>query len=549
MLWLWAAFAVQAVQSAEYKAVHAVAANGNIESLHSGPGYVRRESRSSQDASFVHQEPVSKVVVSATEAVSNLTVKSGGDQAVTVWKDQEKEAATAMSLSLLASIGFVLSVFYMVNTSNAMLQVATWRLLASSISLFSVILLFMVMKKRWKTMMGSSESSEAKVISDVLSFLRYLILLFLTPFLLKKKMETESLKQCIRIVGVHLVGFAGADAFTDILKQDVFNSGPYMYFFGVLCVCLLLGAIQWGMRKWRARSEGSTTSAPEASGEAAGGSEAPPADAAAATDSAAPSSSGFAAMVEEMQMEIVAFTVGFLFSMWLRFCITGAVPGARYGRKTTGDDVNWLFCFALLTFLFAAAFAKFVLSNAENLSPTLGRLVKTLSAVLWMTFGWLVFYLCQPGILRVFRRLRDDFRWFLWNFTADDANGAHHTAKLIAANGLALMGSVLVFFPMVVGHLLKRSSWMTSPTFVNIASLILAFSWETAVYTAVQGASETVEGETMQKVLAMIDLVIILVVILPGWYIYMLPSARAEAKEEAKNADAAAEDKPPEAAT
>lgn len=148
---------------------------------------------------------------------------------------------------------------------------------------------------------------------------------------------------------------------------------------------------------------------------------------------------------------------------------------------------------------------------------------------------WLaVFYLCQ---------------WFLWNFTADDANGAHHTAKLIAANGLALMGSVLVFFPMVVGHLLKRSSWMTSPTFVNIASLILAFSWETAVYTAVQGASETVEGETMQKVLAMIDLVIILVVILPGWYIYMLPSARAEAKEEAKNADAAAEDKPPEAAT
>lgn len=55
--------------------------------------------------------------------------------------------------------------------------------------------------------------------------------------------------------------------------------------------------------------------------------------------------------------------------------------------------------------------------------------------------------------------------------------------------------------------------WMTSPTFVNIASLILAFSWETAaawqqmaavavpctyddlqVYTAVQGASETVEG-------------------------------------------------------
>eukprot|EP00438_Fugacium_kawagutii_P018325 Skav212474 [mRNA] locus=scaffold385:369792:372669:- [translate_table: standard] len=144
-----------------------------------------------------------------------------------------------------------------------------------------------------------------------------------------------------------------------------------------------------------------------------------------------------------------------------------------------------------------------------------------LSPVLWMTFGWLVFYLCQ---------------WLLWNFTADDGNGAHHTSKLIAANSLALMGSVLVFFPMVCGHVLKQSRWMTSPTFVN-------------VYTAVQGASETLEGETKQKAFAMVDIIIMLAVILPGWYLYMLPFAQAEAKEEpeAKDASEAPEDKSTEA--
>eukprot|EP00434_Breviolum_minutum_P028240 symbB.v1.2.024982.t1/scaffold2400.1/size80086/7 len=514
MLWLWAVLAVQIAQSAEYKAAHTVAANGNIESFHSGPGYVRRESRFSQDASFVHQEPVSKVVVNAAEAVSNLTVKSGGEQSVTVWKDQEKEAATAMSLSLLASIGFVLSIFYMVSSSNNVLQVATWKILAASISLFSVILLFMVMKKGWKTMMGSSESDEAKLISDVLSVLRFLFLLILVPFLLKKTAEKESLNQAIRIAGVHLVGFAGADAFTDILKQQVFISSPYYYFFGVIGICLLLGLIQW---------------ASTSEGEPAPAAEAPAADAAATGASSSP---GWTNLAEAMELETNAFVVGFLLSMWIRFCITGAVPGARYGRKVTGDDVNWLFCFVLLTFFSAAAVAKFLLPTAENLQPTLQRLLRTLSAVLWMTFGWLVFYLSQ---------------WLLWNFTADDddANGAHHmhhTAKLIAANGLA-MGSVLVFFPMIMGHLLKRSSWMTSPTFVNFASLVLAFSWETAVYTAVQGASETA--------VALIHLVIILAVILPGWYFYMLPFARAEAKEEAKEAkdadEAAGETQPSEA--
>lgn len=533
MLWLWAALAVQIAQSAEYKAAHTVAANGNIESFHSGPGYVRRESRFSQDASFVHQEPVSKVVVNAAEAVSNLTVKSGGEQSVTVWKDQEKEAATAMSLSLLASIGFVLSIFYMVSSSNNVLQVATWKILAASISLFSVILLFMVMKKGWKTMMGSSESDEAKLISDVLSVLRFLFLLILVPFLLKKTAEKESLNQAIRIAGVHLVGFAGADAFTDILKQQVFISSPYYYFFGVIGICLLLGLIQWASVKWRSRST-TASAAPETSeGEPAPAAEAPATDAAATGASSSP---GWTTLAEAMELETNAFVVGFLLSMWIRFCITGAVPGARYGRKVTGDDVNWLFCFVLLTFFSAAAVAKFLLPTAENLQPTLQRLLRTLSAVLWMTFGWLVFYLSQ---------------WLLWNFTADDANGAHHTAKLIAANGLAVMGSVLVFFPMIMGHLLKRSSWMTSPTFVNFASLVLAFSWETAVYTAVQGASETVAGDTTQKAVALIHLIIILAVILPGWYFYMLPFARAEAKEEAKEAkdadEAAGETQPSEA--
>ena len=32
--------------------------------------------------------------------------------------------------------------------------------------------------------------------------------------------------------------------------------------------------------------------------------------------------------------------MGFLLSMWTRFAVSGAVPGARYGRKVTGDDVS-----------------------------------------------------------------------------------------------------------------------------------------------------------------------------------------------------------------
>ncbi|CAK9021377.1 unnamed protein product [Durusdinium trenchii] len=510
MFFIWVALVLQSARSAEYKASHTVAANGDIESLQAGPGYVRRESRSSQDGSFVHQEPaVSKVVVSATEAVSNLTVKPGkGDQMVGVWKDESKEASTAMSLSFLASLGFILSVFYMVNSGNAALKVSTWKILVSSISLFSVVLLFMVLKKSWKMMMGTSESDEAKLISDVISAIRFLLLWFLVPFLLKRKMENETLKESIRLIGVPLLGFAGADAFTDILKQDAFASSQYIYLVGVLCVSVLLGALQWATRKLRLRW---TSSGDEAEGAGAG---------------------GWTTLVEDMELESTAFIVSFLFSMWARFCVTGAVPGARYSRKITGDDVNWLFCFVIVVVVLAAAALYVPVESFSSLF--IQKLMRTSIRVLWMTFGWLVFFLCQ---------------WLLWNMTADDA-GAHHTSKLIAANGLALVGTVLIFFPMVSAHLMGRSSCLSSGLFIGVASLILAFSWETAVYMAVQGASETVEGDTMQKLVATIMIVLILGIILPGWYIYMLPLARAEADEaKAAEGDAPAPAAAPEPAS
>eukprot|EP00437_Effrenium_voratum_P030390 CAMPEP_0181413254 /NCGR_PEP_ID=MMETSP1110-20121109/8875_1 /TAXON_ID=174948 /ORGANISM="Symbiodinium sp., Strain CCMP421" /LENGTH=550 /DNA_ID=CAMNT_0023536057 /DNA_START=65 /DNA_END=1717 /DNA_ORIENTATION=- len=521
MFFIFAALALQLASSAEYKReAQSVAANGQVEPHHS---YVRRESREKESLMHQEPEPVNTVVQRATEAVSTLTVKAGEDKTVGVWKDEEKEASLAMSLALLASIGFVLAVFCMVSSSNSHLKVSTWRVLVSSISLFSVVLIFMAAKKLWKVVVGTTESDEAKVVSDFFSFFRFLALLFAIPQLLKSRMDNENLKHCAQIAGVHLIGFAGADAFTDVLKQDAFNSSPYYYLCGVVGTAACLGVLTWGTTKLRRRS-GESASGAEAAAPAA---PAAPAEAPAAAAEAeetplvsdAPASP-WMELVEKMEIQATGFVVGFLISMWVRFAVTGAVPGARYGRKVTGDDVSYLYGYAMFTAACAVGMEWAVIPhvNGREGQAVLKRAMRTVSESLWMALAWLVFYGSQ---------------WVLWHMTADES-GTHHTAKLTASNGLALVGSAMVFVPMIAGQMMNSMRWMVWETFVSMAALILAFSWETAVYMAVQGSAESIEGDSEKKLVGMLNILSILAIILPGWYLYMLPLAREEPKAEEK---------------
>jgi len=522
---------VQLAHAAEFKAVH-VSADGNPEALplrgHSA-GYVRREHRF-QDPSLAQlvPQPVIKAVEDATEAVSH--VKS--DSAIGIWKAEEKQASIAMSLSLLASLSFVLTVFYMWNTPA--LEVATRKVLVSSISLFSVVLLFMVMKKLWKLAAGST-SSESRILSDVFSFLRFLILYMFPSFLrkrLEKHMGTDRMR-AFQIAGVHLIGFAGANAFSDFLKIEVFSASPYGYFLGVGCMTVLLGLMSWVSARLRKEPE-TAEATPLAESHATQGDageapqpEMPEAEttASAAVAPEAPPRSGMTQVVETMEVEIAGFVVGFLASMWVRFTVTGAVPGARFRHgeslQISGEDVSWLFCFCLAAFFFAAVLVRLpaTASSGTRMQYFLQRSRRTLSESLLMSFAWLVFFLCQ---------------WFLWRITADGADGSHHTAKLTASNALALMASALVFLPMVFAKLLGKADWIlsNSEAFVKVAALVLGFSWETAVYMVVQGASESTEGEATKKLLGIATILLILLFILPGWYMHMLPEPKPEQEKE-----------------
>ncbi|CAE7401019.1 unnamed protein product [Symbiodinium natans] len=515
---LLVAVLVQLTRAAEIKAIQVTAA-GNPEALPlRQAGYVRREHRS-QESSLAQlvPQPVSKVVEDATEAVSHLKSES----TIGIWKEEEKQASTAMALSLLASLSFVLTVFYMWNTPA--LKVATRKILVSSISLFSVVLSFMVMKKVWKLIAGSESSSETKTLSDIFSFLRFFILYMLPSILrkrLEKQMDTDRIR-AFQIVGVHLIGFAGADAFSDVLKLNVFSASTYGYFLGVCCMAALLGIMSWATMKIRTRSqtpeaaplvEGSSA-AEDATGE--------PTQAASAT---ATPEGPVNQLLETMEVEIEGFVVGFLVSMWVRFTVTGALPGAKYGRQITGDDVSWLLCFCLAAFFFATLLAAYqarfpAASATTRVQYFLQRARRMLSMTTLMSFAWLAFFLCQ---------------WLLWHVTADGPNGSHHTAKLTASNALALLASASVFLPMMALNLVGKADWLlySSEAFVKVAALVLGFSWETAVYMVVQGASESTEGEATKKLLGIATILLILLLILPGWYMHMLPEIKPSKEDQ-----------------
>jgi len=349
---------------------------------------------------------------------------------------------------------------------------------------------------------------------------------------LEKHMGTDRMR-AFQIAGVHLIGFAGADAFSDFLKIEVFSASPYGYFLGVGCMTVLLGLMSWVSARLRKEPE-TAEATPLAESHATQGDageapqpEMPEAEttASAAVAPEAPPRSGMTQVVETMEVEIAGFVVGFLASMWVRFTVTGAVPGARFRHgeslQISGEDVSWLFCFCLAAFFFAAVLVRLpaTASSGTRMQYFLQRSRRTLSESLLMSFAWLVFFLCQ---------------WFLWRITADGADGSHHTAKLTASNALALMASALVFLPMVFAKLLGKADWIlsNSEAFVKVAALVLGFSWETAVYMVVQGASESTEGEATKKLLGIATILLILLFILPGWYMHMLPEPEPEQEKE-----------------
>eukprot|EP00435_Cladocopium_sp_Y103_P053715 s1061_g17.t1 len=388
-------------------------------------------------------------------------------------------------------LGFAMLAFYAVQQGLIPeLRTRTWRLLSGTGSLFITVLLFMAMKKSWKLCAGAS-TQESRLYADIFSCVRFLILLFGVPALLRWRDNAA-----LRILGTHLIGFAGADAFADVLRRDPFALHAGYYLLGVISMVLLLLCLLFICKKLRGAWQEYDESK------------------------------------ERQEHEATGFIIGFLISMFVRFAITGSLPGSKKAGGITLTHLIWMMAVA------GASMKLYVMTsflsakvNAAERSVWFRRSLKIGKESCAMTMAWMIFYFVQ---------------WFFWHVYAVDLTveaGKYSTALSVAVtlSGLVMLTLLLITF---VAQKLGRST-LSLTELDNVFSLQTGFAWEMAFYAVtVSGVTSGIEDATAKALSGVMWIMFLLLLVAPPWYLHMVPKVAEEKKPQDEKAEAEAKASP-----
>eukprot|EP00435_Cladocopium_sp_Y103_P043011 s1118_g12.t1 len=383
MVKLWPCWLLAMTAEAATHALH-LSANGEIWDFPMEPGkrMVRHETRGHQPSAYLQQD---RQDPDAVKILSNNTGRI--EDFLRTLKQEAAEANLGIALGLTGPLLCVMALFYMVNQSlNQDLVMCTWQLLSGNIALFATVLTFMALKKAWKLLVGG-QAEQMALIGDILAFLKFIVLLIGIP-LLRSKLETSTAAArwlpALRTTGAYLIGFAGADCFANFLRLEPFSNGAGFYFLGMLLVLGVLAALL--ALAWRISQYGRPSDAP------------------------------YEPEREAEQVDAAGFQIGFLMSMWLRFLVTGFLPGSKKeAHPLSSQDLAYLGGALLISMaIFALMMWKVrALADSTERKPIYRRIYRILTESSGMTMAWLLMYWVQ---------------WIFWYFH-QNADGSHRSGR------------------------------------------------------------------------------------------------------------------------
>ncbi|CAE7761448.1 ttll6 [Symbiodinium sp. CCMP2456] len=392
-----------------------------------------------------------------------------------------RKAHLANGLILLGMLGFSGVLFYL---SKSRFQHSTRHLMLRSGSLLCTVLAFMAMKKIWKL-----STPHHDLVGGLFSAMRFLALFVLVPWLGRRRGVPG---KAMQVAAGHLVGFAGADTFAQLLRLAVTTPGQYLL--GVLGVQLLWVSMALLCSRLKQRYE----SLPHSDRDELD-----------------------AVSMQEMHREAGGFAVGFLISVWVRFAVVGSVPGSptKTGALTQADLMWMSFgtCLALMLCILVSGLSKSLAGTSANLRCAVSWLAETTA----MTASWLVFFWLQ---------------WLLWYSTTSGHRKLEVTERLAAFMLQALvasLGSVAV-----MGTCGAWSGKDATPDcLLRALALQMGYSWEVAMY-GVLVETPTRELSLQQRYRQGAGIIAVLLCsVLPAWWWHLAPKAHEKAASPAKGSE------------
>jgi len=224
----------------------------------------------------------------------------------------------------------------------------------------------------------------------------------------------------------------------------------------------------------------------------------------------------FLEICAESEDDSIAFCLGFLISVTLRFTISGVMPSLH--DLPIGKTAGEVFALGGVGFLSILAVILFGMIPTPEMR-ILNRIYHSLVACLTMTAGWCAVYFSQ---------------WFFW--WASDGYGVLGEGNTLSA------ALVLVFFCTVYAiamtlfcdylgdnyESLRKGMRMVLISFV----LLTGLSWESVFLGAASAIDPSVSSAFGKAVLDLFEVVVFCLVIMPAWIWYILPHTLHDEEEE-----------------
>mmetsp|Transcript_103 Transcript_103/g.198 ORF Transcript_103/g.198 Transcript_103/m.198 type:complete len:598 (-) Transcript_103:112-1905(-) len=432
-----------------------------------------------------------------------------------------KVEATAgqVAIPLFGTLVIFALLLCMLKSQDQLLQLGTWKLIHHSFSLFSTVMLFMIMRKMWRLMVGDVSQTD-KIVGEVLACVRFVFLMFSVPFALKMSFADPVKRKFVRTLGAHMIGFSGADCLSDLLKYELFSSRIAAYFGGVCMMGGVLLVLNIGVAMLNSMLAGggkkpSDEEQAEAAGEPAA-EESTPAEPTPAEPTPVSSKTTLLEELDAILVESTGFIMGFLFSIWFRFIIYGNLPGLHTGgRKLSESDVGELWGISVGFIVPGILLAMYLRPMASGKSRLMSILIGCTVEFCAMLASWLFLYADQ---------------WEWWLAIAEGGVLSNRLEKLKAANCLAISATSAVLVAFIIARLAKKSKVLLDLLLLNCIGLYVGFGWEIAIVTAIADAT-SLSNRTAQYWEDITIILCFMLVMLPGWWWYILPEAAKDGAE------------------
>jgi hypothetical protein len=415
--------------------------------------------------------------------------------------------ATAYGQCLLGSVAFVMSLFYLVKHDDEDIKFYTWQTLNVAISIFCAVVIYGIIRTLLFDIVPTTYVSE-----HAWTLLLWLVLSISLQITLHSLRHVHQGKDMhpVGILFAHVVGFAAMYGFAGYMTEWPFVTHPGLAFVVVCIAIVTLLGLYLGMSWLRQKVQKEEEAQAEQDGKEL--------------------DDDWMEEVEEAENDAISLCVGFLLMQVTRFVITGKLQ--PFEPLEAPDDItqvqtNQLFGCSLLFVTVAALWTYALIGGnshpglAPKMSPLIRRLAYLFQNICMMTASYCFLY------------------WGEWQVYMLGFAGVRIAGCMVVALILTFFSIVMIFIldfiqDNFMTQTSKKSGRQVFHSIILSISVLVGVAWEKAFDLGLEGTHHDHQHEYGKKnvlITQHILPVLLVVVVLPAWWKYILPMSEKLRRE------------------